>query len=432
MSSAVELLSLLRSNETLRALLADILAAAPRLALTVAQRPHVLDAAIDPALLGESMAEKAARIGAALAAAGSTEECLDRMRELAQEEWFLIGIRALSFAQDPDALGAAYTHLADVLIAAALARCLTDMRRDHGSLPKGACVVLGMGKLGSCELTATSDLDLILVYRADPEHPASDGPRPLDASRYYTRLTQRLIASLTAPTRRGRLYEVDLRLRPSGGQGPLATKLSAFLAYQVTEAQTWEHMALTRGRVIAGDHDLAAELQAAILGVLCRPRLLPALSQDVVAMRGLVAGQKKSMGFWDLKLAPGGLLDIEFLAQFLVLRFAVLHQSLCLRNPAAILRQAGKCGVIDATVALILVEAYEVQTALTQLVRLTTGDSGPVPPFHRGLSALLCRAANQPDMSHLESLLRDTRESVRRLFQTLLAQEPDRPSARES
>ncbi|MCW6506533.1 bifunctional [glutamine synthetase] adenylyltransferase/[glutamine synthetase]-adenylyl-L-tyrosine phosphorylase [Lichenifustis flavocetrariae] len=423
MSSAVELLSLLRSNETLRLLFADILGAAPRLAATVAQRPHVLDAAIDPALLTEGTEAKEARIDAMLAAASSTEECLDRMRDLAQEEWFLIGIRALSGAQDPTALGEAYTFLADILIRAALARCLADMRRDHGVLQDGACVVLGMGRLGSRELTATSDLDLILVYRANPGHPTSDGPRPLDAVRYYTRLTQRLIASLTAPTRRGRLYDVDLRLRPSGGQGPLATKLSAFLTYQITEAQTWEHMALTRNRVIGGDATLAAELNAAIMDVLCLPRSPLTLRDDIVAMRSLVAEQKSPSGLWDMKLAPGGLLDIEFLAQFILLRSANLHPSLCQRNPATILRLAGKLGVIDAETALILVEAYELQTTLTQFIRLTTGELGS--GLHGVKSELFCRAANQPDLPHLESLLQDTRNGVRRLFRTLLTDEAD-------
>src|SRR5690606_2336854 len=116
----------------------------------------------------------------------------------------------------------------------------------HGKLPKGEAVVVALGKLGGREMTAASDLDLMVLYDFDDKAAASDGPRPLPGMQYYTRLTQRLLAALSAPTAEGTLYEVDFRLRPSGKSGPLATHIDAFVSYQAGDAWTWEHMALTR------------------------------------------------------------------------------------------------------------------------------------------------------------------------------------------
>ena len=187
------------------------------------------------------------------------EAFLDAARIFAGEENFMIGLRLFAGLIEPEQAAQAYTALAEAMVRACLARVQADFSVEHGRVPGGRCVVLGLGKLGSRELTATSDLDLVLLYDFDPERPESDGRKPLHATVYYTRLTQRLIAALTAPTRRGKLFEVDMRLRPSGNKGPLATQLASFRAYQASEAEIWEHMALTRARPIAGDDSLAAE-----------------------------------------------------------------------------------------------------------------------------------------------------------------------------
>ena len=167
-------------------------------------------------------------------------------------------MRLLSGALDADMAASAYSALAGALVAALLARVEAAFAAEHGAVAGGRVAVLAMGKLGSREMTAASDLDLIVIYDFAEGAAASDGRRPLAPALYYARLTQRLVAALTAPTKAGRLYEVDLRLRPSGRQGPLATSLSAFARYQREEAETWEHMALTRARVVAGDADAGA------------------------------------------------------------------------------------------------------------------------------------------------------------------------------
>ena len=283
--------------------------------------------------------------------------------------------------------------------------------------------MLGMGKLGSREMSATSDLDLIVIYGADPEAGPSDGARPLDPARYYTRLTQRLIAALSAPTRRGRLYEVDVRLRPSGRQGPLAVQLRSFVQYQVDQAQTWEHMALTRSRVIAGDPSLAARVEAAIRTTLTAQRDPATLKADIRDMRALVAKEKGEAEFWDLKLVKGGLLDIEFLSQFLVLRFGADHPALIGQAPAVVLAEVRRIGLVAAADLDVSMEAYREQTALSQLVRLTVDGRFDPTKVGAGVVRRLCAAANQPDLSSLEDMLKERRSAVRAVFDRLLRAE---------
>ena len=166
----------------------------------------------------------------------------------------------------------AYALLADRMIAALQAAVSEDLARSHGEVPGGEAVVIAMGKLGGREMTATSDLDLIVIYDFDTLAQQSDGERPLAPSQFYSRFTQRLITALSAPTAEGTLYEVDMRLRPSGQKGPVATHLDSFIEYQAKEAWTWEHLALTRARVVSGPPGLAAKVEAAINATLVLPR----------------------------------------------------------------------------------------------------------------------------------------------------------------
>src|SRR4029077_7996426 len=218
--------------------------------------------------------------------------------------------------------GEAFAAVADTIVRALHAKVTGIFRASHGEVPGGDAVVLAMGKLGGREMTANSDLDLIVVYDFDPAHPESDGARPLHATHYFARLTQRLISALTTRTNYGRLYEVDLRLRPSGRSGPVATSVASFESYQHDESWTWEHLALTRARVVSGAPALAARVETVIRDVLRIRRDVGALASDVVNMRGAIAAEKGEGARWDLKYAAGGLIDLEFIAQFLQLAHA--------------------------------------------------------------------------------------------------------------
>jgi [glutamine synthetase] adenylyltransferase / [glutamine synthetase]-adenylyl-L-tyrosine phosphorylase len=287
-------------------------------------------------------------------------------------------------------------------------------------VPGGRSIVLALGKLGSREMTAASDLDLMLIYDFDPARPESDGSRPLHAVQYYTRIAQRLISALTVATRRGRLYEVDMRLRPSGGKGPLATQFASFIDYQAKEAETWEHMALTRARPVAGDVQLGAQTSDAIRALLMR-RHGGALRQDVYEMRRLIAQAKGDGDPWDLKLAAGGLIDIEFLAQYLLLRHAHAEPSLVCVSALAVIETAATRGLLGAESARVLANAYRIFSDVTQILRVTLDPGADPRAANEAVKRRLAKVAGQPGIGGLESCLDDMRAGVRRVFDNVLS-----------
>ncbi len=425
MNAAVELLSILRSNDDVRELFGDVLGSAPRLAQVVATRPHVLDAAIDPGRttdFEDSFNEEATRRRAEtyVEQARSTEDALDRARDFAAEEMFLIGLHLLSGRLDPDRAGQAYSALAQALVGTMLKQVEAAFAADHGNVRGGRVAVLAMGKLGSREMTAASDLDLILIYDFPADADESDGPKPLGPVVYYTRLTQRLLAALTAPTRRGSLYEVDMRLRPSGRKGPLATQFSAFALYQRNEAETWEHMALTRARVIAGDTGLAADVARAIRDTLTRKRDPAAVAHEVAKMRALIAKEKGDRDAWDLKLVRGGLMDIEFVAQFLSLAFAHSKPEILDVSTRKAIDKAGRAGLLPAAHVETLVEAHRLYTDATQFMRLAI--AGPFDPqtAASGVKRRIAASAGFPDFEAFVAALDEARKRVRETYEAVV------------
>jgi glutamate-ammonia-ligase adenylyltransferase len=426
MPASVELMSILRSNAALRELFGDVLGAAPKLAQVVATRPHVLDAAIDPARSGdfESSLEDdkmGERVEAYVAQAPTYEEALNRARDFAAEEKFHIGLSLLSGRLDPDRAGRAYSALAQGLIAALLERVVAAFAAEHGRVSGGRVAVVALGKLGSREMTAASDLDLIVIYDFASHAEESSGPKPLGASLYHARLTQRLIAALTAPTKAGRLYDVDMRLRPSGRQGPLASQLSSFKLYQLKEAETWEHMALTRARVVAGDASLGAEVARTVHETLTRKREAAVVARDAAAMRKLIAAEKGDKDVWDLKLVAGGLIDIEFIAQYLELAFAHKHPGILDSLTRKALEKAQVVGLIAAEEAETLVDAHRLFTDATQFIRLST--SGPFDPAKAaaGVKRRIAAASGFPDFDAFTAALDEARKKVRAAFAAIVS-----------
>ena len=425
MPASVELLSILRSNAKLRELFGDVLGSAPRLAQVITTRPHVLDAAIDPARgvdFERSLEENElrARVDAFVARAHGYEDALDRARDFAAEETFLIGLNLLSGRLDPDRAGRAYSSLAQGLVGALLARVGEAFATEHGRIKDGRIAVVGFGKLGSREMTAASDLDLILIYDFHAEASNSDGAKPLGATVYYSRLTQRLLSALTAPTKAGRLYEVDMRLRPSGRQGPLATQLSAFRLYQQDEAETWEHMALTRARVVAGDASLAADIAQAVRRTLRRKRDVGKVAREVRSMRALIASEKGDKDPWDLKLVAGGLIDIEFIAQYLTIAFAHERPGILDVSTRQVIVKAGAAGLIAAGHVEILIGAHRLYTNATQFMRLSI--AGPFDPDQAaaGVKRRIAAATGFPDFDAFAAALEEARSNVRAAFEAIV------------
>jgi glutamate-ammonia-ligase adenylyltransferase len=269
-------------------------------------------------------------------------------------------------------------------------------------------------------MTAASDLDLILLYDFAETATQSNGPRPLPGGQYYARLTQRLLSALSAPTAEGKLYEVDFRLRPSGRSGPLATHIDAFATYQAKEAWTWEHMALTRARAIAGDRDLMERAAGTIAAAVTQVRDKDKLRADVLEMRAMVEEEKGGEGAWDLKQAPGGLVDIEFIAQYLLLLHAPERPALVSPETETVLSAAAEAGVLPAAEADVLLPALRLYQALIQILRLCL--AGPFEPENavKGLLSRLAEAGELPDFATLDRHLRETEAAVRRSFERVI------------
>ncbi|MEY9630703.1 bifunctional [glutamine synthetase] adenylyltransferase/[glutamine synthetase]-adenylyl-L-tyrosine phosphorylase [Sinorhizobium fredii] len=422
--AGIQLFSLLGSNPGLLSLIVNIMSSAPRLADIIAARPHVFDGMLDPGLLAELPTRDylAPRIANFVAGAHHYEEVLDRLRIIAAEQRFLIGIRLLTGSISGLQAGRAFTDLADLIVAAALDAVLEEVCSAHGRFRGGRVAVVGMGKLGSHELTAGSDVDLILLYDYDSDAHQSDGAKPLDSTRYFTRVTQRLIAALSAPTAEGVLYNVDMRLRPSGNKGPVATRITAFAKYQREEAWTWEHLALTRARCICGDESLVGEAEAIFAEMLSQKRDIGKIRKDVEEMRDLIDKEKPPSDIWDFKLIPGGLVDIEFIAQYLTLVApakgeapppAGTHTMEALKGLGATL--------MDANDLDTAVEALALFTEVSQIVRLCMDSDFDPKDAPAGLVDLVCRAGDYPDLKHLEADIRRFSKAVRRIFQSVLA-----------
>ncbi|MBS9719909.1 bifunctional [glutamine synthetase] adenylyltransferase/[glutamine synthetase]-adenylyl-L-tyrosine phosphorylase [Tianweitania sp. BSSL-BM11] len=419
--AGIQLFSLLQNNPSLLRLLVTIMGAAPRLAETVTRSPHVFDGLLDPSLLSElpNRDYLSGRLTTFLEGAISFEEALDRLRIFAAEQRFLIGVRLLTGSIDAPRAGRTFSDLADLTIGHAFSAVEAEMAQKHGRIPGARAVILGMGKLGSRELTAGSDVDLILIYDHDEKADWSDGYKPLEPTRYFARLTQRLIAAVSAPTSKGILYDLDLRLRPSGNKGPVATHLDAFRKYQQHDAWTWEHMALTRARPISGDTTLASELQEDIVAIIATSRNAAEVKAAATEMRDLLEQEKPATDRWDLKLVPGGVIDLEFIAQVASLIGAVQDDTERETGTAAVLAHIDPV-FADAGDVDTLVAAHQLYTAVMQVIRLCvvgTFDKTDMPP---ALSDILLRATDTPEMSVLDALLVETQTNVRAIFDRLL------------
>lgn len=418
--SGIQLFSLLQNNPALLNLLVLVMSAAPRLAEIITRKPHVFDGMLDPRIFSElpTRGYLEERLDTFLTHDQPYEETLDRLRIFAAEQRFLIGIRLLTGAINGVRAGRAFSDLADLMIDRCLKAVVKEFALRHGVVSGGRVGVLAMGKLGSRELTAGSDIDIILLYDHDQDADYSDGEKPLAASQYYIRLTQRLIAALSAPMSEGVLYEVDMRLRPSGNKGPVATHIEAFGKYQRKDAWGWEHMALTRARALAGDPSFLEVIDAEVDAILQIPSALKKTAKEMVEMRRLIASEKPPRDDWDLKLRKGGLVDLEFIAQFAVLTGQVETGTRNTSTEANL--QALKVGFAPRNTADALAGAHHFYSNLTQIIRLCVDDDKGRADYLPGMLVLLCRAAELPDIAHVEHQLTQLTGTVAKAFKLLL------------
>jgi len=409
--SGVQLFSLLRNNTHICRTLVAFMASAPRMADAVIHRAHVMDGLIDPAFADgvTSTDVLISKVDDFLDQARSFEDLIDRARIIGQEQKFLIGAGFVSGTVSATRAGEQFSTLAEALLERMFRAVRVEFAENHGEVPGAQAGLLGFGKMASKEMTTTSDLDFILLYDVSDTNEMSDGSRPLAASHYFARLTQRLVAALSAPTAEGVLYEADMRLRPSGNAGPLATNLPGFIAYQKDSAWTWEHLALTRARVIASHNSMKNKINSSIAEILDRPYDRAKIIGEVKSMRARMATERKPRHHFDLKLTAGGLVDIEFVAQS-----AQLLERKAINDPeasvATILSRLGELGLVPEAERLI--EIRQTYLAILQAMSICLSDPFKDESWTRAFKELLAQLTNYPDFQRLEIDLEEMSRDV--------------------
>jgi [glutamine synthetase] adenylyltransferase / [glutamine synthetase]-adenylyl-L-tyrosine phosphorylase len=410
--AGVQIFALFEANPALIALIVDIAGTAPVLARYLARNSSVLDAVLGGAFFGPwpGVRPLQAELAAQLATEIDYEKKLDAARRWMKEWHFRVGVHHLRGIVDAFEAGKQYADLAEAVIAALWPIVNEEFARKHGAPPGRGAVVLGMGSLGAGRLNAGSDLDLIVIYD-DGGVEMSEGPKPLATRPYFARLTQAMVTALTAQLPEGRLYEVDMRLRPSGRQGPVATSLQSFKTYQETEAWTWEHLSLTRARVLAGDAGLAAEIEA------FRRNLLPVKGQganvrvDVSAMRQKLRAAKPASGAWEAKNGPGRIMDIELCAQ---------TAALLAGAPARQLERQVASGILSPADQNTLLDAYRLLWRLHCGTRLLTDKPLDPDTLGEGGRAFLLRETGQPDAETLLQRVESAASNAETVINSLL------------
>lgn len=419
LSSGVQLQSLFLAQPKLFELVVHVMAFAPRLATTLARRPAAIDAMLDTAFFHNiDLDEDRPVFHAAAARAEGFEAAMDAVRRLQREQAFRVGVQVMSGEASAETAGKAFADLADLCIQTLAPAALAEAVRLGGEFP-GDVAVVALGKCGSREMSATSDLDLMTLYRAaDPA--AASSVKGWDAATFYGRFTQRLIAALSIPTAEGGLYEVDMQLRPSGTSGPVAVSFAAFENYYRGEAETWEHLALTRARIVwASSEAFAAAGASAIERALRQPRDRAATAKDVREMRELLERERPPKGDWDLKLTPGGLVDIEFAAQFLQLAHAAAGGPLS-PNTAEALAAFHRTHLAPAEPLAALERAWRLQQDLTQLLKVALEDSHDPDSEPKAFRALLARAGHARTFASLRRKLDEAQAAARTAYEAIV------------
>ncbi|MEM6306181.1 MAG: glutamine-synthetase adenylyltransferase [Pseudomonadota bacterium] len=399
--AGVQLFSLLKANPQLADLLIDIVSTSPALAAHLSRNAGVLDAVIGGDFFSDwpGAVRLTAMLEDVLAAEADYESRLDATRRWAREWHFRIGVHLLRGLTDAHAAGGQYADLARAVLGALWPVVIAQFATRHGAPPGRGAVLVGMGALGAERLTASSDLDLIVIYDA-PGAENSEGPRPLATRAYYARLTQAMITAMTAPMAQGRLYEVDMRLRPSGNQGPVATSLSGFESYQRQEAWVWEHLALTRAAVIAGPGDLGADVEDVRARVLAEAADKDRTLRAVAAMRARIAAAKAPAGPLDAKIGPGRLQDIELMGQA-----GLLIAGSAARSIPTGLAALAEAGVVTGAGAARLRAAYDQVWALQCATRLLSATPLKAADLGQAGAGFLCQtlACDAADVAALET-----------------------------
>jgi len=414
--SGVQPMSLFQHNPALLERIAIVVGAAPRLAEHLARYPSSLEGLIATADHPSPWRMLQTRI------AGTTglDESIQVIRRAVKERDFLLSVAMLEGRLDADAAGRHRAALADAALSVLIPRALADFSTRFGEVDGGGLAVVAMGKAGGREMMPGSDLDLMLIYDHPPEVTESRGGRVLPTSQWFVRAAQACIGALTAPGPEGQMYAVDMRLRPSGSTGPVAVSLQSFIRYHHEAAWTWERMALTRARVVTGPPALRARIRRTISETIRRGDDPGRIRADAIAMRARMIRDLPPQGPWDVKLRPGGLVEVDFVSQVLQLVHAREHP--LVHNPTSriALGRLRDAGLLAREDAEVLIQADHAWRTIQGMLRITVGDIGAneLPPTSAGLllQAVAAAGVQAVDIAELPLRLNDVSRNVRTLF----------------
>lgn len=420
--AGVQIFSLFSMNPHLLTLVADIMGSAPQLGETLSHSPHLLYSVLTTDFFGTLPTRLAleTELSALLIQARDTQESLAMLHTFKSEKQFQAGVQLLRRAITPQEAGVFLSMLTDLVIASVTTMTCREFTQLHGVIPQGHLGILAIGKLGGQDLMFGSDCDLMFLYEATSDAVESvGGEKPLGAMVYYGRLTQRVIGMLTAQGREGRLCEVDTRMRPFGNKGPLATSLASFDKYYDESAWVFEKLALTRGRVVWAEGDFSDRITASVRRHLTSPMEKNKLSEGLHYIRGKIAETYNGKNIWDIKHAAGGLLDCDFLVQYLTLMHGQKIRYLLPAAPAQVMAEIAACGVVDSKHLNQLIQARTMLTTLLYYLRLCAGENADIRKAPTGLRRLLYESCDCETFEKLEEKLSKTEAKVSRLMRTL-------------
>lgn len=395
--SGAQIFSLFLARPEMLRVLADILGSAPALGDTLSNNPALLDSVLEADFFDRLPTKETLEnlVSERLRFAHAFEQKMIYLRTFNNEKRFQAGVHLLKRLANPREVGIFLSDVAEVVLQSTLQEVLAEYsaQRQHDVTTPFA--VLGLGKLGGREMTFGSDLDIVFLYD-------DAGDAASDLRLHMTRISQRLVSALTLLTREGRLYEVDTRLRPGGSDGPLAVNISAFDAYFENSAWTYEHMALTRARVVATNQpEFVARVEEVVARQVLKPRDADTVRRDMVEMRGRLAREFATTNPWTIKHVRGGMVDLDFMAQYLVLRYGAAYPALWHRSARAVFESAQAIGILPIPMAAALISAKKYLSDVLSVLRLSAGNAAITADAPPGLKQLLSDAMREADFEHL-------------------------------
>lgn len=398
--AGVQLFSLFEANHQLLELLVDSCAMAPRLANSLSRNTQVFDAVLEPDFIVPLENEEvlAKNLQSILSKSADYEGVLRSTRRWNNEHHFKIGVHLLKGFITSEQAGRSYARLANAVIRSLVPYVTEQFSRSYGDPPGRGFIFLAMGSLGAESLTSQSDLDLILIYDHQNEE-YSKGKKTLASQVYYARLTQAMVSALSSQMAEGKLYDIDMRLRPSGRKGPVATSFNSFKHYQKENAWTWEHLALTRARFLAGCNDLGIEIEDFRRDLIFTRTDYSKIVVDVIDMRRRLAKNipdEKKDSIWECRLGTGKLLDIELIAQA-----GALMTNCVDRDIATQLRATIEGQLMTSDECNELLSQYFLLRQIMQVARLTVEGNFSPDTTGKGVIEILLQ---QTDMDSLDEL----------------------------